>query len=266
MKKLWVFLIALFVPLQLFGQCFRGCPTNVQVAVLSDNRGTLGILPSQTIDCRHGRGSVTGVIEAIRGERYKIRVTNNSHHWLGFVISVDGRNIISGTASNLGSSERMYVLAPHSDGLVAGWRSSMTKVNRFFFTDQHDSFAGKWGDYSNMGSIKVAAFHSQQTSYDHLRMQESDKDKDVPRASAERGKKMRNEAMGLSQACPPGTGYGEGQWSPTQTVDFRPEYSPYETWHITYRWQDTYSRPFYKDRLYFPREDDSSDFAHPPRR
>jgi hypothetical protein len=39
------------------------------------------------------------------------------------VISVDGRNIVSGQQSWLKNSERMYILEPYASYEYAGWRS-----------------------------------------------------------------------------------------------------------------------------------------------
>ena len=74
-------------------------------------------------------------VEAIRGERYSIRVRNHSPYRVGLVIAVDGRNIISGKKSFLQPQERMYILDPHGWGYYDGWRSSNNQVNTFYFTD-----------------------------------------------------------------------------------------------------------------------------------
>ncbi len=99
-----------------------------------------------------------GYLEAKEGRGYEIRVRNKSDQRIGVVISVDGRNIISGASSDLDNDERMYVLGPYETGTYRGWRTGRNRVNRFYFTDAPDSFAGRWGDYSDMGIVAVAAY------------------------------------------------------------------------------------------------------------
>ena len=52
-------------------------------------------------------------MEAVKGEKYSIEVTNRSDRNIGVVIAVDGRNIISGNKSDLKNNERMYIVSPH---------------------------------------------------------------------------------------------------------------------------------------------------------
>ena len=90
--------------------------------------------------------------EAIRGGHYRISIKNNQPHRVGLVIAVDGRNIVSGTPSNMGSHERMYVLDAYATGDFNGWRTSSETINRFVFTSENRSYAGAFGDTSAMGA------------------------------------------------------------------------------------------------------------------
>jgi hypothetical protein len=96
--------------------------------------------------------------EAIRGWHYRISIRNNRPHRMGLVIAIDGHNIVSGTPSNMGSHERMYVLDAYATGDFNGWRTSSETVNRFVFTSESRSYAGAFGGTSAMGLITVAAF------------------------------------------------------------------------------------------------------------
>ena len=49
-------------------------------------------------------------VEAVKGDRYLIEVTNQTGRRIGVVIAVDGRNIISGKKSDLKRNEQMYII------------------------------------------------------------------------------------------------------------------------------------------------------------
>ncbi len=87
-------------------------------------------------------------VEASKGDRR-----------VGIVISVDGRNIIDGKKSDLKGRERMYIIGPYETNTFEGWRTAMDRINRFYFTEQSDSYAEKvFADGSAMGTIAVAVF------------------------------------------------------------------------------------------------------------
>ena len=108
------------------------------------------------------RGSQDGkyyYVEAVKGDRYSIRVTNKSDSRVGVVIAVDGRNIISGKKSDLKRNERMYIIGPRETNTFEGWRTAMDRTNRFYFTEQSDSYAEKvFADASAMGTIALAVY------------------------------------------------------------------------------------------------------------
>ena len=194
-------------------------------------------------------------LEAERGKRYNIRVKNNSNRRIGVIIAVDGRNILSGDKSYLGNNERMYVIEPYGSGTYDGWRTAKNMVNRFYFTQAADSYAGAWDDYSAIGTIAVAVF------YERL--------PEPPPYSYERkGQADRSLRSAPSQ---PGTGFGESEYSPSRRVHFEPEPYPVEKHIMKYEWRETlckngiidcgYSRD--KNRFW----DNQQDYVpYPPRR
>ena len=98
-------------------------------------------------------------VEAVKGDRYSIQVTNKSDRRIGVVIAVDGRNIINGRKSDLKRNERMYILGPYETNTFEGWRTGMDRTNRFYFTEQSDSYAEKvFADVSAMGTIALAVY------------------------------------------------------------------------------------------------------------
>ncbi|MBP1708491.1 MAG: hypothetical protein H6Q40_280 [Deltaproteobacteria bacterium] len=80
-------------------------------------------------------------LEAVKGARYSIQVTNRSGGRIGVVIAVDGRNIISGKKSDLKRNEQMYIVGPYESNTFEGWRTGMDRTNRFYFTEASDSYA-----------------------------------------------------------------------------------------------------------------------------
>lgn len=179
-------------------------------------------------------------IEAVRGERYGIRVTNRSPVRVGVVIAVDGRNIISGEKSYLTARERMYLLDPYASGLYEGWRTSRDQVNRFYFTTAADSYAGAWGDRSALGVIAVAVFPERRPP------------DPVPLYDPEGVRRHQDEKGGLPSGgspplqpraqAQPGTGFGEGRYAPSVRVAFDPEPRPAEEHYLKYEWRETLCR------------------------
>ncbi|EGV50328.1 hypothetical protein Rifp1Sym_dk00110 [endosymbiont of Riftia pachyptila (vent Ph05)] len=182
--------------------------------------------PKYEID--NDRKTHRAYLEARKGKNYTIRVTNNSDERIGLVITVDGRNIISGKKSNLKPHERMYVLGPYQQAKYEGWRTSKKRVNRFYFTSIDDSYADAWGDRTAMGVIAVAVFKGKKPdiTYDNY-----------PRRQEKRRALRRSGADTLETA--PGTGFGESEYSPVRTVHFKPRSKASEKHFIKYEWRRT---------------------------
>ncbi|HNW36895.1 MAG TPA: hypothetical protein PKM25_18285 [Candidatus Ozemobacteraceae bacterium] len=226
----------------------------VAVEVIGDDRGSLSLYGSGS-GSWWGTRSPSFFVEARRGERYRLRVRNDSGQRIGLVIAVDGRNIITGDRSYLRVSEGMYILNPWSSGEFSGWRTSTRSVARFYFTDENDSYAASWGDYSQMGFITIAVFDEQHPVYyeDRLSM------KDTAPASPRGASKIAPDRQYESSEA--GTGYGEHEYSPVQAVDFEPESFSRERISIRYDW----SEKIHRMDLH-PDEDAPGRFAPPPRR
>jgi hypothetical protein len=244
---------------------------DVEVEVVND-RGR----PFPQYPLRRGGGSTVykAHLEAVRGSNYSIRIRNRSDQRIGVVIAVDGRNVISGDRSNLRPDERMYVLEPGQRETYEGWRTGRNRVNRFYFTDAGDSYAGAWGDSSAMGVIAVAAFR-EAVSYPPPRPQPWSDDREDNRRSDERRMQSAPPAAAdapRSMQAAPGTGYGESEWSPSRRVEFEPAPRPFARFFLKYAWRDTLcregvidcggNRPRPHNRLW----DENDDYAPPPPR
>ena len=188
----------------------------VELSIVSDERGELSQYPL--------RGS-RAYLEARSGERYRVRVANHGDRRIGVVLAVDGRNIISGQSSWLRNNERMYILAPHEQAEYSGWRTGSDRVNRFYFTNASDSYAGAFGDHSAMGVIAMAVYRERE----YQRM---------PQPLSGLGSTAGSAVEAMKQSAP-GTGFGETEYSPSQRVSFEPESRPAQKLFLKYEWRET---------------------------
>jgi hypothetical protein len=91
------------------------------------------------------------------GERYNIRVRNRTGRRVEAVVSVDGRDVISGDVADY-TKHRGYVLAPYGSVLIEGFRRSLSSVAAFRFTNPSDSYSSRRGTPQHVGVIGAAFF------------------------------------------------------------------------------------------------------------
>ncbi|MCC8994911.1 MAG: hypothetical protein LM550_14750 [Candidatus Contendobacter sp.] len=244
---------------------------NLDVNIVDDRGRTLREYPVRG----ESRGAVyKAYVEATRGRNYSVQVRNRSSERIGVVIAVDGRNIISGDRSNLSSSERMYVLGPYQQETYEGWRTGKDRVNRFYFTEEGDSYAGAWGDYSAMGVVAVAAFRENRPQQSWSQDGPGYGDQRglrKPQSSAESAAPSAGAAPRMQSAPAPGTGYGETEYSPSRKVEFEAERQPFAKFLLKYAWRETLCRQGVIDCGDNPRPprgnrlwDDNNDYTPPP--
>jgi hypothetical protein len=185
---------------------------------------------------RSQRGRLRAYLEAEHGRNYGIRVHNRTGGRIGLVIAVDGRNILSGDKSHLRSSEPMYVLGPYQHATYRGWRTSDTRVHRFFFTDVESSYAEAWGDRSAMGVIAVAAFREMPQVQQRHRSGRPSSPSEPARAGESQSSKSTESA---DAANAPGTGFGDGRYSRSVRVHFEPERHAFVQQFLKYEWRHT---------------------------
>ncbi len=173
-------------------------------------------------------------LEARRGENYGIVIRNTTPERIGVVIAVDGRNIISGKRSVLGSGEEMYLVDPYGQGQYDGWRTDKDTVHRFYFTDPGDSYSQRtFNDASAMGVIAAAVFREKDRPRVLSELKKGEASPAAPSAeSASRSKSFsaRDEAAG--------TGFGDERHSPVVRVAFDPEPAPVQKTLIKYEWRE----------------------------
>ena len=107
-------------------------------------------------------------VEARKGARYALRLSNRTHERLGVAVTVDGLDVVSGERSPrprprsgpaAGAPGRMYILDPGDTATIRGWRTSLDEVRRFTFVDEQSSYAARSGKAnSRMGWIEVGVY------------------------------------------------------------------------------------------------------------
>jgi hypothetical protein len=135
----------------------------ISMAVVAE---TGEVLPGFAAD---GRTYVVGQA----GQRYVVRITNDTGGRYEVVGSVDGLDVIDGRPAAYG--KRGYIVAPHSSLMIDGFRTSDDTVAAFRFAAVRDSYAARTGDDRNVGVIGLAFFAEEgsQWTSDELARRES---------------------------------------------------------------------------------------------
>jgi len=226
-------LLAVCVVLLVWGGCAAATVVGntIEVSIAADNGRVLPLYPIKSHEALK-----MVYAEAVKGDHYRIIVRNKLNRRVGVVVAVDGRNIISGHKSWLKNNERMYILEPYATNEYSGWRTSQDKINRFYFTNVHDSYAAAFGDESAMGVIAVVAYpeiQSYEPPMDHSYL-ESRK-----REGAAAKDKAASPSVQSKASESAGTGYGQEEYSPSYRVSFDPENMAVESILIKYEWRKT---------------------------
>jgi hypothetical protein len=170
------------------------------------------ILPTWS---HHGRTYTLGR----KGERYLVRVRNQSARRAEVVVSVDGRDVVDGRPASF--EKRGYLVEPWGEVTIDGYRLSDAAVAAFRFSSVSESYAGRLGDARDVGVIGVAVFPE--------RERPAPVPMPLPRPEAERG--ASSEAPSTpSEAAPSakrdaarpglGTAFGEERESHVVEVPF----------------------------------------------
>lgn len=142
-----------------------------------------------------------------RGQRYAIALTNNTPSRIEVVVSVDGRDVVSGKRADF-RTQRGYLLGPFETIEVEGFRQSLERVATFRFSVVQHSYAARRGNRRNVGVIGVAAFKERARPM-------MKKDRMAPRAG--RSATPRENTRSAQEL---GTEYGESRMSAVRRVSF----------------------------------------------
>jgi hypothetical protein len=103
------------------------------------------------------RQAGAGYVLGEPGARYNVRVTNPTSERVEVVVTVDGRDAVSGQAGDY-VRQRGYLVEPWGSLLVEGFRRNLDEVAAFRFTDRSRSYSARRGTPQNVGVIGVAVF------------------------------------------------------------------------------------------------------------
>jgi hypothetical protein len=187
---------------------WRPVRQNFSVSLLAGHGGSLRTFS------HHGRSFVLGE----PGDRYVIRIQNPTARRVEAVISVDGRDAVSGQAADF-VRQRGYLIEPFGSVTVEGFRTSFDEVRAFRFTDPDDSYAGRMGTPENVGVVGVAFFPERERTPQPI-ARRGWRTTDAPRASREGAAKRKADAAANGRANNLGTEFGEARMSSVVEVSF----------------------------------------------
>jgi hypothetical protein len=173
------------------------------------------------------------------GERYAVRIHNPTARRVEAVVSVDGRDAITGDSADF-VTHRGYVIQPFGSVTVEGFRTSLERVAAFRFTDPENSYSARLGTPQNVGVIGVAFFTERQREPQEIARRGRAKSAPAKRPAApsaaapadERSASSRGEAGRL------GTEFGESRTSSVTEVAFVRERSTSPDRVIVLRYDD----------------------------
>jgi hypothetical protein len=91
------------------------------------------------------------------GQRYNVRIHNRSGQRVEAVVSVDGRDVLSGMPGDF-KHQRGYIVPAYGSVLIDGFRTSLSSVAAFRFSNPDDSYSSRMGTPENVGVIGAAFF------------------------------------------------------------------------------------------------------------
>lgn len=91
------------------------------------------------------------------GERYTLRIVNNSGQRIEAVVSVDGRDVVDGKPADY-RNKRGYLVPAYGSVDIDGWRLSRGQAAAFRFSSVGESYAARTGSAREVGVIGVAVF------------------------------------------------------------------------------------------------------------
>lgn len=113
----------------------------------------------QTLPTYYHRGATYVLGEM--GQRYNVRLTNSTGERVEVVLTVDGRDAISGDLGDY-RNQRGYLVAPYSSIVVDGFRRSHSEVAAFRFTTRSDGYSSRRGTPQHSGVVGAAVFRESQ--------------------------------------------------------------------------------------------------------
>lgn len=172
------------------------------------------------------------------GQRYAIRVFNHGDERVEAVVTVDGRDVVSGELGDF--QRRGYIVPAHGSVVIDGFRRSLDTVAAFRFSTPERSYSALKGSGNHVGVIGLAVFSEApsrpqaiaelpQEGFDQKAKEEAEPSADsaaAPRPAPAPGDGWRGRrATGGAKKSPErpglGTGWGENRHSQVSREDFQ---------------------------------------------
>ena len=104
------------------------------------------------------RDSGNYYVQGQAGQAYRLVYHNNSDNTYEVVASIDGINVLNGSAASRYDSG--YVLNPHDNLVIEGFRKSQSSVASFIFSKPESAYAAntRSGSINNTGVIGTAVY------------------------------------------------------------------------------------------------------------
>jgi len=145
------------------------------------------------------------------GQRYNVRVINHSGRRVEAVVSVDGRDVLTGQPGDF-KSQRGYLVPAYGSVVIDGFRTSLSEVAAFRFTHPDDSYSSRMGTPENVGVVGAAFFPEQQREPVYRPQIPRRPDYEPYRGDAQR--KSDSHAEGLGSRGPEAAGAGRPASAP----------------------------------------------------
>lgn len=165
-------------------------------------------------------------VEGHAGGEFALRLTNHTPERFEAVVTVDGRDVVSG-APGRPAKQRGYILGPYESIVIDGYRRSLDEVASFYFSSVYDSYSARRGTPDNAGVIGVALFEEKRSkSKPKPLTRRSPPPVPEPFPAAGPAERSGADARATDDAMAPeaeehlGTGYGAAAYSPVYETDF----------------------------------------------
>ncbi|MGH1345164.1 MAG: hypothetical protein ACRBN8_26620 [Nannocystales bacterium] len=159
-------------------------------------------------------------VEGREGEGYTVRLTNHTPNRYEAVVTVDGRDVVSGELGRP-AKQRGYVLEPYETLVIDGYRRSLDEVAAFYFASRYDSYTARRGTAEHAGVIGVALFEEKRTrSKPQPLTRKLYGAAPEPFPAAPSSREAADGALADSEEHL-GTGYGASEYSPVHETDFK---------------------------------------------
>jgi hypothetical protein len=99
----------------------------------------------------------TTYVEALKGKKYSIRITNPLGERVAVALSVDGLNSIDAKHTEARQASK-WILEPYETVVITGWQVNDRQARQFYFTTEEKSYGAKLGKTENLGLISAVFF------------------------------------------------------------------------------------------------------------